>query len=243
MQDNLPPIFVKANLKFSMLGRDYSFPNEGVSVFGATGLRTPAFNPVDLVGTAVPTIVEILATKTFAFHTTASMTAEITVDNTYLGLKFSLPDDVKRRVSELVRTEGYYPTNYVRKYPRIPARDVIPSMPLRAIAQNATDDLIAFDIANMSPGGILLHTENPKASLLVPSMRFEGQVEPRGSSEASFQFDGLVCRMMIEMNPTTRNTRRYLGVRFTRIPDEQRPQFLEILKMVLINIQQAGLAG
>ena len=49
--------------------------------------------------------------------------------------------------------------------------------------------------------------------------------------------------MMMDMNPTTRNIKRYLGIKFTRIPNDQKQNFLEILKAVLDSIQAAGLAG
>ncbi len=243
MPTSPPPIFIRSNLRFTLFGREYAFPAEGVSLFGISNLRSPHFDPTDMVGEQVRIEVDVLSKEPFAFATNAWLTAEATVDNVYLGMKFNLGEKIRTRLGQVISLEGYYPTNYIRKFPRIPARDVIPTMPLRAILATIDEELLAFDIANMSPNGILLYSENPKAAFLVPSVRIQAQVEPRGSTMAPFDFDGIVCRMMMDMNPVTRNIKRYLGIKFTRIPDEQKQNFLEILKAVLESIQQAGMAG
>ncbi|MBI3557320.1 MAG: PilZ domain-containing protein [Deltaproteobacteria bacterium] len=243
MSTSPPPIFIRSNVRFTLFGHEYVFPAEGVSLFGISSLRSPNFDPTDMVGEQVRIEVDVLSKEPFAFATNAWLTAEATVDNVYLGMKFNLGEKIRSKLVQAIQLEGYYPTNYIRKYPRIPAKDVIPTMPLRAIVSTIDDELLAFDIANMSPNGILLHTENPKAAFLVPSVRVQAQVEPRGSTMAPFDFEGIVCRMMMDMNPVTRNIKRYLGIKFTRIPEEQKQNFLEILKAVLESIQQSGMAG
>lgn len=238
---NLPPIFVRSNLTFEHQGKIYSYSNQGCSLYGFSSLQAQAFDPTDHVGEMVKLTVDVLHTDSFQFSTSASITSEVTTDTTYLGLKFYLGDVVRNRLAQAIKNGGYYPTDYVRKYPRIPAKEYIASMPLRAIVSGELSEYIVFDVANMSPNGLLLNTENPKALLLIPGMRINGQVEPRGGTSDPFDFQGLVCRMLMDKNPKTDNLRRFLGIKITFIPPEQRQTFLEILKSVLNNIQSEGL--
>jgi hypothetical protein len=237
-------MFIKSNFLFALKGgdREYSFLNQGVSIYGISGLRWTAFDPADHVGDEVTATMDVLAREKFRFSTLARLTAETTADSSYLGMKFYLSDFEKTRLAAAIQKEGYYPTDYVRKYPRIPARGVIASMPLRAIVNSDANDLVAFDIANMSPSGVLFCTENPKAALFPPGMRLRVQIDPRGERFSAFKFEGLVCRVSMEKNPETKNISRYLGIRFLRIPDNERQHFLEILRAVLDNIQHDHLA-
>jgi hypothetical protein len=241
MSDSPPPIFVKADLKFMLHGREFDYPDSEVSLYGASGLRTAAFNPIDTIGMEITADVQVRAGVPFGFRTTAHLTSESTADNTFAGMKFELPPSIRDRLSAIIAEKGFYPSVYARKFPRIPARESIPTMPLRAIVKRSEGEMFAMDIANMSPGGVLLHSENARAATLLPSTQVHGHIQPRGHSPNSFEFDGLVCRTLAEMQFPTRNIRRYFGIRFTHIPETQKQSFLEILRMILLNIQEAGL--
>ncbi|MEW6056183.1 MAG: PilZ domain-containing protein [Bdellovibrionota bacterium] len=232
-----PPIFIRSNFTFNALNRDFSYLNHGVSRYGISALHWEYFDPTDHVGENTSVTVDVLSSDRFSFTTPAQFTAEITQEAVYLGMRFKLNEAENTRLTEAILREGYCPTNYLRKYPRIPAWSTVPSMPLRTIV-DTSDGLIVFDIANISPNGILLYTENPKASFFYPTKQIIGQIEPRGDSFDSFDFEGVVCRVMLEKNPETNNTIRYLGIRFLNIPGHNQEKFLEILRSILDKIQK-----
>lgn len=239
MQASLIPIFIKGNVRFALLGREFNFPSEDVSPFGVSGLRLNNANPEDLVGTAVNASIEIMASRRFVFYSDSRITSEATVDAVYMGLSFSLREEIKRRLIQAIQKEGYYPTSYMRKYPRIPASENIPTMPLRAILSSTMTESIAFDIANMSPNGVLLYTENPAANVLLPGMRITVQIEPRGMPVRATHFDGMICRVMQNVNVQNNNIRRYLGIRMLRLSADDRQNFRDTLKAVLTHIANA----
>jgi hypothetical protein len=251
-----PPIYIKANYSFKLLENpqlaahlqnnpylEFRYLNQPISAFGVSGLRWAQFDPLDRVGEKTDVTIDVLAATRYKFTTPATLTAEITGETTYLGLKFYSSDFDRSRLMASIKTEGFYPTNYIRKYPRIPASGQIHSMPLRAILRATTPDLIVFDIANMSPNGILLLTENPLASTLLPGTRVFAQVEPRGNIHLPFEFEGLVCRVMMDKDPKSPNIARYLGIRFLRMVEGQKEIFEMVLRTVLENIQRSGLGG
>lgn len=233
MQNSPKPIFIRANFTFELIDRDYNFLNHAVSVFGISGLRWPHFDPTGFVGQQVKVTVDVLAQQRFRFTTDALITAELTTDAVYLGARFYPGDGDKRRLAEAISREGFYPTNYLRKFPRIPAWPTISNVPLRTVVKAEFDELVVFDIANISPNGILLLSENPKAAEYYAGSRLHAQVEPRGEPFKPFTFDGQVCRVLMDKNPSSGNINRYLGIRMLRIPDDEKTNFLEILQAVL----------
>lgn len=238
---NLQPIFIRSNLTFKVADREFNFLNHGVSVFGISGLRWPHSDPTGLVGQPTRVLVDVLARERFKFSAEALLTAEVTTDAFYLGAKFYLPEADRKRLARTISEEGFYPTNYIRKYPRIPAWTNISAMPVRTIVQTDSDELVVFDVANMSPNGILLHSENAKAAEYMPGSRIRAQVEPRGEPYKPFSFDGQVCRIMLDKNPQSGNVARYLGIRMTRIDEDEKQNFLEILQSVLNKLKDVGI--
>ena len=214
--------------------------NQGVSAFGISSLKWAQFDPTEHVGEKIQVTVDLLTKVRSRFTTQALLTAEMTTDASYLGMKFLLPPAERERLVAVIKQEGFCPTAYIRKYPRIPATNSIPNMPLRAIVRDHQDSLLVFDIANMSPNGILLYTENPRASFFVPTSRLVAQVEPRGEMFQSFEFEGAVCRVLLDRNPETGNMTRYLGIRFMRLTKTDKDNLLDILRAVLSNITING---
>ena len=236
-----PPLYIKSNLTFSILDgkipKEFNFINQPVSPFGIAGLRWAHFDPIDHVGDEVKATVQVISSDPFTFSTDALLTAEATTDATYLGIKFYMNPSDQERLSAAIKKEGFYPTSYIRKYPRIPAIDTIYSMPVRAIVKT-TETMIVFDIANISPNGILLQTENPTAVTLMPGSRITVQIEPRGDILQSFRFEGMICRIIMDKNPRTKNINRFLGIRLTKMEDAEKAIFQSVLKAVIANLQQ-----
>jgi len=233
-----PPIFIRANFKFHVLGQEFSFLNQAISVFGVSALKWSYFEPISRVGELVSISVDVLARERFKFTTTGSLMAEQTVDANMLSIRFHLQPQDKVKLEHAIAVEGFCPTSHMRKYPRIPAVQKISDMPLRAIAQVDDNDQMVFDIANLSPNGILLYTENPKGGIYLPGNRVRGQIEPRGSYADSIHFEGIVRRTFQERNLDSQNLAHYLGVRFSHIPPSQQDRFVDLLRSVLHDIKQ-----
>lgn len=232
-----PPVFIRANFTLIIQGKEYSFLNYPISSYGISGLKWPHFHPIDHVGEIIEIKLDVLAATRFSLATTARITAESTSDVTYLGAKFNLNNNDHLKLITAIKKEGTCPTHYFRQFPRIPARQDLATIPLRAIVKTANNELIAFDLANLSPNGVLLHTENPKAGLLLAGSRIQVQIEPRGSNFEPFQFAGLICRVMLEKNSTTQNLIHLLGIRITHLDEKSKNNFLSVLRTVINELQ------
>lgn len=232
-----PRVFVKASLQFRHGLQEYTFLNQPVSVYGVAGLRWKAFDPTEHVGEEVSLTVDVLSSERYRFQTKATFTSEQTTDSVYLGMHFDLIPETRRKLEALIQREGFYPTSYLRKYPRIPSTEALADMPMRTIVSDPDGELISFDIANLSPSGILICTENPKAAYLNPGSRLSGQVEPRGRNYEDFEFEGLVCRVLQVRQNTSKNILRYLGIRFAHMRKEDKEKFLHVLRSVVLSLQ------
>lgn len=240
-QASLPGVFIKANIRFKLFDREYTFTGQPISSFGISGLRWTAFDPVEQVGQNVVVRCELLNQDRFKFITTGTVIAESTTEAQYLGIRIHPAAADAKKLAAIIAEEGYYPTEYVRKYPRIPATGRLKDMPLRCLMQAEGEDLIVFDLVNLSPNGILLHTENPNAGFLVAGNRIQARAEPRGTLFQAFSFEGVICRVMQERNAESGNVDYYLGIRFTRLAESDKENFLEVLRAVLQEIPNSGL--
>jgi hypothetical protein len=133
--EDIRPIFIKANISFSLGEQHYFFPGVGVSLFGVTSLTWKDFDPLERLGQRVNVNVDVLASKKTRLFAAAELLAEQGMTTNYLGLRFLLTADQKNWLQNVIASEGYYPTEYIRKYPRIPALATLNEMPLRAIAE------------------------------------------------------------------------------------------------------------
>ena len=122
------------------------------------------------------------------------------------------------------------------------------TFPLRALVYpeggTSTNTPIALlTSGNLSPDGILLHTENQAALNVRPGDRLSLMLEPRGWFPMSIKVQGLVCRVSDEMNPQSGNLMRYLGIKFTKVDDVNRTAFLDLLKDILARIKSGNNPG
>jgi hypothetical protein len=152
-------------------------------------------------------------------------------------MKFLLDQPNRLKLGASIHDEGFYPPDHSRKYPRIPATDEIPQMPLRAIIKTDDGALIALDIADMSPSGILLYSENSKVDQYPPDTKIRVQVEPRGEQFKPFNFTGLVCRVVRDTSMRSGNITRYLGVKFVELEETDKRNFTGILQAVLTKLK------
>jgi hypothetical protein len=247
----LPPVFIRGHLTFSLEGHTLEFIHQAVSTFGVTGLPWAPLDPIQHFGKEVTTQVRIPAQpQPLSFSCPARILREKTQYAEYMGLRFKLPADVRSQLESLIKKGGFYPTEYVRKYPRIPSDEQIQTFPLKAMGIPNQDDLarsrrpslsgdpILFDVGNLSPNGVLISTENQSAIDLLPGDRIDLMLEPRGWFPHKVEMEGTICRIGDEMVPATGNLRRYLGIKFSRIDHQNRQVFLDLLKDILERIKK-----
>ena len=240
------PVFLKGHLTFKVDNRDLEFIHQNISVFGVAGMPWGSLNPRDHFGKEVMASVRITFSEALSILTHARIMRETTAVGEHMGLKFHLEKEAHAKLSALIAKHGFYPTEYLRKYPRIPANSVIQTFPLRVVAfpdlesaepDSTFKDPLVFDVGNLSPNGILLHTENQSALIIQPGDKIRILLEPRGWFPMSIRMQGLVCRVSDELSVESGNLIRYLGVKFVKVDDINRTAFLDLLKDILTKIK------
>lgn len=239
------PQFVKGRLTVKVDSHVLTFENQNISTFGVSSLpwgplsSDGHFGRVVEVEAVVPSMET--ASSTYPFKTRATIQREKTVRAEHMCLKFHLNSEQRARITELVEQWGHYPTEYVRKYPRIPSSQMIQTFPLRALGRAVEEDgyedptitPIVFDIENISPNGLLLQTENQLALTFNPGDRLDIILEPRGRFHVQITIQGMICRILDEKSETSGNLVRHFGIKFTRVDEANRATFLELLKDIL----------
>lgn len=234
--------FIKANTRIRIAGSEYAFLNLPLSLFGVSGIRWAHFDPRPYVGKQAEVTLDVRTKTPFRIQATGTITLEETfsqgskVTTYYLGINFDFTDEVKQKLATAISAEGFLPTSYLRKFPRIPIDPKIPEMPLKAHARAANGNLISFDIGNISPGGILIMSDNPNAEHFHPGMKVRLQVEARRLSLEPFSFEGLICRRITEPDESKGKIRRMLGVRYWTIEPKHKEALLDTLKSILATL-------
>ena len=159
-------------------------------------------------------------------------------------LRFLLAPEHSRDLTEMIEKSGFYPTEYERKYPRIPQMPHIQTYPMRVVStptetKGANERLpIIFDVRNLSLGGILLSTENRNSDLMDVGDFINIFVEPRGDFSIPIAVQGKICWIMDEKNIPNENLVRYMGVKFTYLDEENRAGFLDLIKDILKRLRE-----
>jgi hypothetical protein len=236
--------FVKGHLAFTLDGKPQEFIHQNLSAFGVTGLPWGPLDPALHFGREVDVQVRIPAEKSAQFTTRATILRENTLFGSHMGLRFRLEPAARAMVESLVRKIGFTPTEYLRKYPRIPSAENIATFPMRVLGMPEGADLnhplpTSFDVGDLSPNGVLLSTENQAAMEIAPGARIDLVLEPRGWFPHSVRVLGLVCRVSDEKHPTSGNLIRYLGIKFVRVDEPNRLAFLDLLKDILHRIKKS----
>lgn len=240
------PVFVKGHLNFKVDNKDFEFIHQNISVFGVAGLPWGTLNPRDHFGKEVTASIRITSPEALSVLTQARILRESTASSEFMGLKFYLQKEARDKLSALISKHGFYPTEYLRKYPRIVASAVIQTFPLRAVAfpdpentdpDSTFKDPLIFEVGNLSPSGILLHTENQSALIIQPGDKIRLLLEPRGWFPMSIRMQGLICRVSDELSPVNGNLTRHLGVKFIKADDVNQTAFLDLLKDILSKVK------
>ncbi|MGE0615552.1 MAG: PilZ domain-containing protein [Bacteriovoracia bacterium] len=238
-----PPIFIRGHLEFKVGEITMHFKNKYVSVFGVTGLPWTPLNPQKHFATRVQVKITIEQPKAMILQAGAYITREQTAYGEYMGLRFILDDQSRKTLGDLILKHGLFPTNYIRKYPRIPSSNRIQTYPLQILGNHANDresPPIIFAVRNLSLGGVLVASESPFAVTIVPGSKLTLHLEPRGDFSIQISVQGLVCRVLEEINPGNGNVIRYFGIRFTKVDEDNKNAFLELLRDILVRIKESN---
>lgn len=210
------------------------FVHLNISPFGVTGLSWGDLDSNDWFGRKVTVHVQLLIGGGLRFKTQAYVLRESTAVAEHFGLKFELGDEEGKKLQEFVRAQGTYPTEYLRKYPRIPATKQITTFPVHAaVRREGKYQTFVLDIKNLSPNGILLSSENPMALRIVPGERLELTIDPRGWFPFQIKVQALVCRIVDEKLGDNQNIYRLIGMRFLKVEEPHRTAFLDLLRDIL----------
>lgn len=224
--------FIQANIQFSIDDKTYALKNVDLSLSGVYGLSIPELDALKHIGELVSIRAEVLTSHAFEIDLMATFAAVIGVDSSSVELKFEPGQDLIR-LREAIELEGFEPHKHARRYPRIPLANNLPNMPSHAIIQ-INDDLIVFNVANMSPQGMQFWTESPRASAVMPGMKLSIQVEARGSQFNAFEFIGEVRRIELYRRYETKNIVYAIGVQLESFSeDSDKSEFLQTLRTVV----------
>lgn len=238
-------VFIKGHLSFSLHGENFEFKNRAISLFGAYGLPWGSLSPDKDFGRKVDLKIRIDEPQV-DIQTPASLTREQGINADHMGTKFHLEKTSDQLLRQIIGEHGFYPTDYLRKYPRIPVDQSIQTFPLRVMAlpphlgssiEEEDHFRIIFEVKNISINGILISTENPFAASIQPGTHLHLMIEPRGEFLLPVKVVGLVCRLLEEKNPESGNMTRHFGVKFVQVDTENQIAFTELLKDVLEKIK------
>lgn len=238
-------MFIKGHLSFQLAGHSLEFVHRDISLFGVTGLPWAPLSRDAHFGKTIDVVVKVASNENpWTFRTRGILGSEQSAYGDYLSIKFLMDADTRAQLQKRVAMNGHVPTDHMRKYPRIPADPTIQTYPLHALVIASSDSKnsapsgqpIAFEVSNISPNGIMLSTENSMSTSIVPGSRVQLKLDPRGWFPMPIYVEGLVCRVLSEINPGSGNPIRRLGIKFTRVNNENRAAFLELLKVILQDV-------
>jgi hypothetical protein len=239
----LPPLFVKGHLTFSLEGHTLEFMNQNISTFGVMGLKWHPLNAQDHFGATVQTVITCPAKEApLMIKTDGHLIRELTVQADYMGVQLHLNDEQRKLLQEYIRAHGFYPTDYIRKHPRIPANKDIQTFPMRVLgtlksSSGDTAPPMVFDVANLSPNGILINSENQSAKTIRVGDYINMTLEPRGWFPTAIKVQGLICRITDNLDKNSSNFTRSFGIKFTKVDETNRNAFLDLLRDILEKVK------
>jgi hypothetical protein len=232
-------MFVKGHLSFTLDQHSLEFVHQNISVYGVMGLPWGQLSPSAYAGRDVEVTIKIPADPALIIKSKAYIIRESTQYSETFGLKFNMNPDQALTLARHITKHGFYPTAYMRKYPRIPSLNTIQTFPLHVIIQPLNPKLqaqfqnISLTVANLSPNGILIASESPLVGTLHPGERIRLILEPRGAASKQITVEALICRSYDDTHTDSGNTLRFLGIKFIKVDEANRTSFLNMLKHIL----------
>ena len=243
------PVFIKGHLSFVQQGQRFEFVHQNISTYGVSGLPWGPLDKDASFGKRVEVDVRVTGDPLLAFRTQALITRERSQGAEQMGLRFVLVREIEVRLEQRINEKGFSPTDYVRKYPRIPSNEMIQTFPLRALlrplAKTATNKVTAnsiliADVVNLSPNGALMRSQSQASMSILPGERFMITLEPRGWFPHQIEVQALACRVAEEIDPVSGNLTRLFGLKFTRVEGNHSQLYIDLLKDILIRMKAPG---
>ena len=238
------PIFIKGHLSFTLDKHQLEFIHQNLSIYGVAGLQWAPLSPQHHFGAVVNVNVRIPQSYTGTLHAQATLMRERTTRSDHMVVKFLWDLETKSLVNNLIAQHGFTPAKVTRKYPRIPVDTEIATFPLKVFGR-LSSHLAApdrtphydFEVRDLSPQGILLTTNSPRAANLRPADRLDLVIESRGQFTKAILAQGKICRITDEMTPGQPNPMRVFGIQFMTIDAGCRDTFLAVLKSILAEVK------
>ncbi len=238
-------VFVKAHLSFELDGHSLEFVHQNLAPSGVSGLPWAPLSPLKHFGKKVLIYIKLATPEPQTLKIQGILFREQTQFSVSMGIRFEQNVPLLDMIRAQIRKYGFTPTEYMRKYPRLPSDSEIPTFPLMAIVPppaaetdaRMRESPLLFHISNLSPNGILVYTENQVAMGYQAGERIQVVLDPRGWFPVSIRVTALICRVTDELNPKNGNIIRSLGVKFLKVEDEHREAFLDLLRDILERIK------
>jgi hypothetical protein len=241
------PLYVKGTLHFEIEKRKLSFPDRSISQYGLGGLPWGELQASEHFGVKVQCEVRLDSPDKVSFTAPAHIIREYTPTSESMGVRFDLSPEKLQPVVALISKHGFTPAENPRKYPRIPSNRAIQTFPTHAVVEAdatatlaLTDQLIVFDIRNLSPNGALISTENQMALMMQPGERIMLTLQPRGWFPTEVKMQAQICRVVDDIQQDSGNLIRSLGIRFGKMDEENKTAFLDLLKDILEQLKDSG---
>lgn len=238
-------MFIKAHLSFQLGDHTLEFVHQNLSASGVSGLPWAPLSPIHHFGKRVIVQVRLATPEPQTFKVNATIFKEQSQFSSSMGLRFERNGPVMDIIKAQTRKFGFMPTEYMRKYPRLPADPEVPTFPLLAMinapasetASGEKQSSILFQVSNLSPNGILVVTENQLSMGYHPGERIQMVLDPRGWFPISIRITALICRISDEIHSQNGNLVRSMGIKFLKVDDEHRDAFLDLLRDILEKIK------
>lgn len=240
-------MFLKGHLYFTVDQHALEFIHQPISPWGVGGLPWSPLDPELYNGKIVTLTLKIPSLGPKNIITPAMILRERTATTDSMCIKFMLDTHHLSLLRSEIQKYGSIPSNYARKYPRIPLNDWISTFPKTVrikstfFSGTVPDGQLDFQVLNLSPNGALVSSSHAAARFLKPGTRVELSFPPYGHFPATVEVGGMVRRTMDEFSSEPGNSTiiRHLGIQFTRISEVDKAVFLELLKEILTQIKKS----
>ncbi len=234
-------MFVLGTVLFQLEKFSLSFDDQLISVYGVTGLPWPPLSPSQHYGKSVFVQVKITEPAPLMFLVAAQLNREFTVQSQVLNLRFHFEDEMEKVFTEFTKKYGKAPEQYARKFPRIPAMNLIQTCPIDALmdleGSKGQTERVTFGVENISPGGVSIMSEHPLALSLQIQQEISCVLDPRGLFPTQVRLRGVIRRITDDYNLAFDTTTRRLGVQFAGMKPEEQKIYATFLKEILLQIK------
>jgi hypothetical protein len=234
----LAPVFIKGQLAVRFQDHNLEFQRKNISIFGVTGLPWGPLNALQHFGKPAEVSVKVASDDGYTFKSSALIMREYTLYSEHMGIRLLLEQQDRDELAKRISRHGFFPTDYIRKYPRIPSDPRIQTFPLHVMGTlESSEQPIVFGVKDLSPNGLLVSTENQAALKMTAGERLNIVIDPRGWFPAQIRCQAMVCRITDDLDAKTGNLTRYVGLRFSKIDDFNKASFLDLMKDILARLK------